>query len=193
MLKTCPHFFRGRLRQCFIVVLQERYRARQVGDIQAEERAWKVFGLVRMMLMHRPRGTGSVGRDELSKRADGFARGRWTELLENASETEAQPRSTTVVRSETEHQLRRGHAALSRVRRGQLSRAGGHGASVGSQNAGHSRTVAAETTPRKGDGDLTRSYGIHARQTSRTGSCTLYQVLPECTFWLRTAPRRLQQ
>ena len=51
-------------------------------------------------------------------------RSRWTELLENASETEAQPRSTTVVRSETEDQVRKEHAALSRVRRGQLSRAG---------------------------------------------------------------------
>ena len=36
ILKTCPHFLRGRLRQCFTVALRERYRARQSGDIQAE-------------------------------------------------------------------------------------------------------------------------------------------------------------
>ena len=64
-----------------------------------------------------------MGRDELAKRADDFARGRWIELLQAASETEVQPRHTTVVRSETEDQVRRGQAALCRVRRGQLSRA----------------------------------------------------------------------
>ena len=62
MLKTCPHFLRGRLRQCFAVALRERYRARQSGDIQAEERAWKVFGLIPMMLMHRPQELGGSGR-----------------------------------------------------------------------------------------------------------------------------------
>ena len=58
--------------------------------------------------MHRPGGSGSVDRDELLKRADGFARGRWTEFFENASEFEAQRRSTTVLRSETEDQVGRG-------------------------------------------------------------------------------------
>ena len=32
MLKRCPHFLRGRLRQCFAVALRERYRARQEQD-----------------------------------------------------------------------------------------------------------------------------------------------------------------
>ena len=62
MLKTCPHFCRGRLWQCFTVVFQEWYRARQVGDLQADERAWKVCGLVPMMLMHRPGGSASTRR-----------------------------------------------------------------------------------------------------------------------------------
>ena len=30
-------------------------------DEQAEIRAWKLFGLVPLMLLHRPRGTGAVG------------------------------------------------------------------------------------------------------------------------------------
>ena len=34
-----------------------------------------------MMLLHRPRGTGSVGREELARRADDFAHGRFSLLL----------------------------------------------------------------------------------------------------------------
>ena len=34
------------------------------------------------MLLHRLRGTGSVGRDELLSRADDFSRVRWIELGE---------------------------------------------------------------------------------------------------------------
>ena len=67
----------------------------QVEDTQAEERAWKLFGLIPIMLMHRPRGTGAVGRDELAQRADDFARGQWTDLLQNASQTTVQPRPVT--------------------------------------------------------------------------------------------------
>ena len=87
IMKKCPHFLRGRLRQCFAVALRERQRARLVQDSQAEERAWKLFGLVPVMLLHRPRGTGSVGKDELMSRADNFVRGRWSELLNSARET----------------------------------------------------------------------------------------------------------
>ena len=50
--------------------LRERHRAREVGDVLAVTRAWKLFGLIPMMLLHRPRGSGSVGRDERCKRAD---------------------------------------------------------------------------------------------------------------------------
>ena len=50
----------------------------KANDWVAEERAWKLLGLVRVMLLHRPRHTGSVGRDELAKRADDFRRGKWT-------------------------------------------------------------------------------------------------------------------
>ena len=162
----------------FHLALRERYRARQSRDIQAEERAWKVFGLVPMMLMRRPRGTESVGRDELAKRADDFARSRWIELLQAASETEAQPRHTTVVRSETEDQVRRGQAALSRVRRGQLSRARQEltGVALAPKTLDTLAQFAGETTPRKGDGNPSRGRGLCAGQTFRTGSCTLHQV-----------------
>ena len=36
--------------------------AKLVGDTVAEERAWKVFGLLPAMLLHRPRGCGRVGK-----------------------------------------------------------------------------------------------------------------------------------
>ena len=84
VLKQCPRFLRGRLRFCFFVALRERHRAQLARDPVAERRAWKLFGLVPIMLLHRPRHTGSVGRDELCHRADEFVRGRWAELLHDA-------------------------------------------------------------------------------------------------------------
>ena len=50
--------------------LGERLRAKTQGDADRESRAWKLFGMVPLMLLHRPRGTGAVGRDELAARAD---------------------------------------------------------------------------------------------------------------------------
>ena len=46
-----------------------------------EERAWKLFALVPMMLLHRLQVTGRVGRDEgrdeFAARGDLFTRGQW--------------------------------------------------------------------------------------------------------------------
>ena len=72
MLKSVPHFLRGRFRHSLSVALQERCRAKLVGDRIGEERAWKVFGLVPAMLLHKPKGVGSI---ELMERANKFARG----------------------------------------------------------------------------------------------------------------------
>ena len=72
MLKSCPHFFRGRLRNSFRVALEERHRAEGEGDELAEERAWNSS--------HLSMGL-SVGRDELAARGELFVRGRWRELL----------------------------------------------------------------------------------------------------------------
>ena len=122
MLKRCPHFLRGRLRQCFAIALRERYRARQEQDAAAEERAWKLFGLVPAMLLHRPRGTGSVGRDELAQRADEFASGHFRDLLEMASRHAAE--SWKWGRTQDDDTMeRRGRAAQRRVESGQVSRA----------------------------------------------------------------------
>ena len=123
MLKSCPHFLRGRLRESFQVALRERHRAKMVQDEQAEIRAWKLFGLVPLMLIHRPSGTGAVGRSELCHRADEFARGHWSKLVTDALQIcphHARPRAE---RSESEEQVRRGKAAQARVHCGQVSRA----------------------------------------------------------------------
>ena len=78
MLKSCPLFFRGRLREQF----QGRVGgAEGEGDELAEERAWKLFAVVSRMLIHRVQGTRSVGRDEFAARGELFVRGRWRELL----------------------------------------------------------------------------------------------------------------
>ena len=96
MLKSCPHFLRGRLRDCFQVALRERYLAKFRGDEAGQVRGWKLFALVPMMMLHRPQGSGSVGRSEL------------------------------VHRAATQHQdecERHGRAVQARVQRGQVSRA----------------------------------------------------------------------
>ena len=122
MLKSCPHFLRGQMRQCWGTALRERTRAKLAGDQSAESRAWKLFCLVPIMLLHRPRSSGSVGRDELAKRVTDFERGRWTELLEIASRFTPSSHSRHE-RTEEEEQMRRAQAAHSRIQRGQVSRA----------------------------------------------------------------------
>ena len=82
MLKSVPHFMRRRFRHSLLVVLQERCRAKLVGDRVGEERAWKAFGFAPAMLLHRPEGVSSIGRVELMERANKFARGQWADLLE---------------------------------------------------------------------------------------------------------------
>ena len=54
MLKKCPHFLKGRLRHCWAVALRERLRAQTQADADAEGRPWKLFGMVPLMLLHRP-------------------------------------------------------------------------------------------------------------------------------------------
>ena len=122
MFKTCLRFMRGRLRQCWAVALRERGRAKQVGDVVGEVRAWKLFCLVPMMLLHRPRGEGSVGRDELAQRAEDFEAGKWVDLV-SASLAFRVTGKHFVDRTEEEEQKRRGVAVQNRVQRGQVSRA----------------------------------------------------------------------
>ena len=91
------------------------------GDFIAECRGWKLFALVPVLLLHKPSGTGSIGRDELAKRADDFAAGRWLELLTQATSHTVQQSHTTL--TEEQEELRRVQAAQARIRQGQVSRA----------------------------------------------------------------------
>ena len=77
MLKSCTHWLRGRFREGLSVALRERHRAKLANDELGQIRAWKLFCLVPKMLLHRPRNTGSVGRDELARRVTEFQQGHW--------------------------------------------------------------------------------------------------------------------
>ena len=109
MLRSCPHFLRARLRQSFGAVLEERHRA------------WKLFGLIPLMLLHQPRGTGSFGRDELARHAELFPEGRWVELIERARQCATPISGTKPELDEGEEQQRRGNAA--QIQQGQVSQA----------------------------------------------------------------------
>ena len=76
-----------------------------------------------MMLLNKPKGWGSVGRDELALRVDRFSRGEWLTLPEDARGNMPKLRSGEVSLDVTAEQQRRGKAAQSRVERGQVSRA----------------------------------------------------------------------
>ena len=75
------------------------------------------------MLLNKPKGWGSVGRDELALRVDRFLRGEWLTLLEDARANMPKLRSGENSLDVTAEQQRRGKAAQSRVERGQVSRA----------------------------------------------------------------------
>ena len=82
--------------------LTERCRAHQAGDGAAEVRAY------------RPRGSGSVGRDELAKRVDDFDHGLWEQLVKSAASVTTRTRSSHSL-TEEEDRERRGRAAMTRV------------------------------------------------------------------------------
>ena len=85
VLRSCFRFFRSRLRESF--GFHQRFRAKLHGDRGGEIRAWKLFALTPIMLLHKPKGVGSVGRIELVHRADMFARESWLELILQACQS----------------------------------------------------------------------------------------------------------
>ena len=117
-LKSCPHFLRGRLRFSFSFLCVNGIGPEKLG-LLAETRAWKLFGLIPMMLLHRPRGSRSVGRDELCKRADEVARGHWMELIMSARNGHRTPSLPGVERTDEGERTRRGVVAQERVMQGQ--------------------------------------------------------------------------
>ena len=121
-LRKCLHHLRGRLRQDFSIALSERLRAKLENDVDGEIRAWKLFVLIPSVLLHRPRGAGSVGRSELAQWFEDYQQGRWADLVRRGLGTVDEHRSKSHSTDESEEQ-RRGRAALKRVQQGQVSRA----------------------------------------------------------------------
>ena len=118
MLKSCPHFFRGKLRHCFGIALREQRRAKIEGDRVAETRAWKLFGLVPMMLFHRTKWSRTIGRE------DDIIEGRWLGLVEAITSLMREPQSRSTIQEDADSSReRRGLQAQSRVQQGQVSRA----------------------------------------------------------------------
>ena len=122
MLKSCPHFLRGRLRHCIGIALREQRRVKIEGDRIAETRAWKLFRLVPMMLFHRTKWSG-IGREELAKRADDITEGRWLGLVEAITSLMREPQSRSTIQEDADSSReRRGLQAQGRVQQGQVSR-----------------------------------------------------------------------
>ena len=77
VLQSCPHHVRGRFRQANGRVLEARHEAARSHDTVLEERAWKAFCILPMLFFRRPQGEGRVSKEELYRRCDLFAQGRW--------------------------------------------------------------------------------------------------------------------
>ena len=94
VIRKCPAFLRGRVRHAYRVALEERDAAAAHGDLEGEDRAWKVFGLIPQLILCRPAGCERVDPRELEARLDAFSEGRWRELLEQSRRCErSRPKS----------------------------------------------------------------------------------------------------
>ena len=114
MLKSCPHFLRGRLREGFGFALRERLRAKHEGDVVGESRAWKLFVLLLMMLLYQ-----EEGGDELARTVDTFTQSKWTQLINEAAQHEL----TSVSKGPNERdEERRGSVAQSLIQKSQVPR-----------------------------------------------------------------------
>ena len=122
MLRCCPYFMKGRLRECFATALRERHREALIGDNEVQVRAWKLFALIPTLLFQRPRGTGSIGRAELAQRVEGFFQGRGLSLVSQTCDFKRSAPAKDVTTVE-EEQEKRGRAAQAKIQMGQVSRA----------------------------------------------------------------------
>ena len=123
MLKKCLHFLRGRLRHTFGVALRETARVKREGDEVSEGRARKLFGLIPMMLLHRPRGTSSDRSRRVGQPSRPLLSRHLLLLVSSAQECVLHARKPDREHNAQSEQERRGRAAQSRVQQGQASRA----------------------------------------------------------------------
>ena len=81
VLKACPRAIRGRYRHAQRIALEAIDASHRGGTELDVERAWKLFGLLSIMLLHRSPESRSVDPQELEERCAAFARGEWLRLI----------------------------------------------------------------------------------------------------------------
>ena len=118
MLQSCPHHVRGRFRQANRRVFEARHEAARSHDSVSEERAWKAFCILPMLFFRRPQGEGRVSKEELRRRCDLFAQGRWETLVGDAAACVSLP--TPKRKNPTD--MQKAKLACRKVRLGEVSR-----------------------------------------------------------------------
>ena len=83
VMKIVPGCMRGVVRVAFRLALEE---VLTVGNVNRQERGWKLFLLVPKMLLYRPHRGGTVSRRKLQDRVGLFNRGLWVEMVTNGQE-----------------------------------------------------------------------------------------------------------
>ncbi len=122
VLKSCPGPVGGRYRHAQRIALEVIGTAARDGNRLAEDRAWKLFGLLSIMLLHKPQGTNFVSPTELERRFVAFARGEWAQLVE-AAKPNALNGQPPRQRSAEEEQVHRQNLACARVRMEECAKA----------------------------------------------------------------------
>ena len=121
VLRSCPRFLRGRFRHAQRIALESIDEAARIGNEDAERRAWKLFGLLSAMLLHKTRTAGYVEKRDLEERFNAFARGEWLMLLDSArlasSSAIQRPSAQAAV-----GQSRRQELAQSKIRLNEISK-----------------------------------------------------------------------
>ena len=128
-----------------------------------------------MMLLHRPRGTGSVGREELARRADDFAHGRFSLLLRGGKSRSriatVHPRCSRHLRAPRQGSTESCGAAPGFPR---TTRVGWR--KFGSKDAGNTRRVAREEAPTASATDTFRRPRIRPRTSIGVGFQPLHKM-----------------
>ena len=121
VLQSCPRIIRGRYRHAQRLALEAIDAGARAGDSRAEERGWKLFGLLSALLLHRPACHGAIGKAELEHRCALFAHGAWEDLLTSAGIASASVPSHE--RTPEEERSFRRALACAKVRIEELSKA----------------------------------------------------------------------
>ena len=74
VMKTVPGCTRGVLRGAFRLAIDEVLAGWTAGNVNRQERGWKLFFLIPRMLLYRPLRGGTVSRRKLQDRVDFFNR-----------------------------------------------------------------------------------------------------------------------